>query len=635
MPIEKLRPSFTFTEDRLKELQAVAPEAFADGMIDWDTLREAIGEYLEEENQEHYGLFWPGKRDARRLAAMPSKGTLVPQPGQGVNEETTHNIFIEGDNLEVLKLLRKSYAGSVKMIYIDPPYNTGNDLIYFDDYKISPEDFLKELQLVNAEGTLLSTNSRADGRFHSKWLNMMYPRLILARDMLTEDGVIFVSIDDNEAHNLRQLMSEVFGEENFVADIVVVNNLKGRNDKAHIATAHERLLIFKRPTFTEVGLDLSEEQKKDYNLVGEDGGRYRLLGLRKRGGADTREKRPNLFYPIYINPSQGEVSLHKDDTYTIEVFPQKSDGSDGAWRWGGKKVEKERRTLIGLQKSTGAWDVFQVDYLEKDGAVRRMKPKSVWFGTDYSTDSATKEFKKLMGDCGFSNPKPVPLLVDLVRYATQDDDLIVDFFAGSCTTAHAVYYSNSNDGSNRKFIMVQIPEKTEPNSQAQRAGYHLISDIGKERIRRAIKQIIPKDKFMLSSGDFGFKAFRFEPSNFKEWQPYYDKDAQELQLHFDQSETPLIDGWKPERLNPEILLLQGFPLDSRIILLDAYTANTVQRVHSEFCDHELFICLDTRIAEDTIRLLNLREHDIFVCLDRALTDEAKIRLADRCNLKVI
>ena len=267
MSIEKLRPSFTLTEDRLRELAAVVPEAFADGRINWDTLREALGEQLEDETQEHFGLFWPGKREARRLAAMPSKGTLVPQPGQGVDEDSTHNIFIEGDNLEVLKLLKKSYVGRVKMIYIDPPYNTGGDLLYLDDFSIPTEQYLQQLNLVDEKGIKLTSNSKADGRFHSSWLTMMYPRILLARELLTEDGVIFVSIDDNECHNLRQLLNELFGEENFVADIVAVNNLKGRNDKAHIATAHERLLIFKRPTFTEVGLELTEKQKQEYSLL--------------------------------------------------------------------------------------------------------------------------------------------------------------------------------------------------------------------------------------------------------------------------------------------------------------------------------------------------------------------------------
>jgi len=245
MPIEKLRPLFTFTEDRLKELQAVVPEAFADGRINWDTLREALGETLEDETQEHFGLFWPGKRDARRLAAMPSKGTLVPQPGQGMDEDTTHNIFIEGDNLEVLKLLQKSYAGRIKMIYIDPPYNTGNDYVYPDDYSEPLEAYLKRTGQVDEAGQLLTTNSRASGRFHSNWLNMMFPRLLISRGLLSNNGVIFVSIDDNEVQHLRVLMGEVFGEENFVAQIPWQSRQSVQND-TDISVNHEYIRLYSK-----------------------------------------------------------------------------------------------------------------------------------------------------------------------------------------------------------------------------------------------------------------------------------------------------------------------------------------------------------------------------------------------------
>src|SRR5690349_9144945 len=229
MSYTRLRPSFTLTEDRLAELEAVVPEAFADGRINWETLRDTLDPFLEEEgpDAEHYGLFWPGKRDARRLAATPSKGALHPAVGEGVNEDTTHNIFIDGDNLEVLKLLLKSYAGRVKMIYIDPPYNTGNDFVYDDNFTEGLDDYLRRTGMIDEEGRKLTSNTKADGRFHSKWLSMMYPRLRLARNLLNEDGVIFISIDDNEIHNLRQLMNEVFGEENFIGCFIIQSNPRG------------------------------------------------------------------------------------------------------------------------------------------------------------------------------------------------------------------------------------------------------------------------------------------------------------------------------------------------------------------------------------------------------------------------
>ncbi len=265
MPIEKLRPSFTFTEDRLAELSAVVPEAFADGKINWDTLRKALGDYLEDENQEHFGLFWPGKREARRLAALPSKGTLVPQSGLGINEETTHNIFIEGDNLEVLKLLQKSYAGRVKMIYIDPPYNTGNDFVYPDDYSDPLEVYLQRTGQVDEAGHLLTTNSRSSGRFHSNWLNMMYPRLLLARQFLNKRGFIFVSIDDNEYHHLRLVMDEIFGQENFLANFVWQAKDTPGNDSKGVSITHNYILCYTSSQEAQVSLSL--EQKNNWRTI--------------------------------------------------------------------------------------------------------------------------------------------------------------------------------------------------------------------------------------------------------------------------------------------------------------------------------------------------------------------------------
>ncbi|MEJ7812952.1 MAG: site-specific DNA-methyltransferase [Gemmatimonadaceae bacterium] len=246
MPHTRLRPAFTFTEDRLAELRRVAPEAFADGRVNWESLREALGEFLEPEDggAEHFGLFWPGKREARRLAAMPSRGTLVPVPGEGVDEDTTRNLFIEGDNLEVLKLLRKSYAGRVKMIYIDPPYNTGNDFVYADDFSEPLDAYLRRTGKVSEEGESWTTNTRADGRFHSKWLSMMYPRLLLARQLLASDGVLLASIDDNEVHNLRALLGEVFGEENFVGCVVWERKRKGSHLSKKLTLKTEYILVF-------------------------------------------------------------------------------------------------------------------------------------------------------------------------------------------------------------------------------------------------------------------------------------------------------------------------------------------------------------------------------------------------------
>ena len=525
------------------------------------------------------------------------------------------------------------------MIYIDPPYNTGNDFIYNDDFTDPLEAYLEYTGAKGEGGELLTTNTRADGRFHSKWLNMMYPRLILARQLMQEDGVIFVSIDDNEVHNLRHLLNEVFGEENFVADIVIINNLKGRNDKEHIATAHERLLMFKSPNFQEIGLRMPGDRIDDYDQSDERG-KYRLLGLRKRGGADTREKRPNLFYPIYIDPNSGQVSCEKDRSHSLEVIPQKSDGVDGAWRWGKNTVKRKKDKLIGIIKTTGEWDVYQKDYLIVDGKEKRIKPKSVWFGSSVSSDSATKSFRKLMGNCGFRNPKPVEFIEDLIEYATEEGDIVLDFFAGSGTTGHALYNKNLESGFNRSFLLIQIQEENESNE------FDNITEIAKERLRRAGKIITRKIRNIDESApllpntntnvDNGFKVYKLSKSNYKRWKNIEDMEIPVITSIFDDISTPLVKGWKKDELLTEVLLLEGFPLTSQITYLDEVLQNEVYSVSAqEFCDHNLFVCLDDTIEPNTIEQLELEKDDIFICLDSALTDELKAQLQDKFNVHVI
>ncbi|MBK6433917.1 site-specific DNA-methyltransferase [Candidatus Amarolinea dominans] len=272
MTITKLRPTFTFDEERLDALAAIAPEAFADGKINWDALREALGDHVEEDGRdaEHFGLFWPGKRAARRLASTPSAGTLKPAPGEGVNEATTRHLFIEGDNLEVLKLLQKSYAGRVKMIYIDPPYNTGNDFIYSDNFTQPLDEYLRATGQTDEAGRVLVTNTQAGGRYHSNWLSMMYPRLKLARTLLQDDGVIFVSIDDNELYHLRMLMNEVFGEESFFAAVIVQSNKRGQTYK-QISKTHEYVLVYTNNPETEINELEKAGDSDDLNLADEIG----------------------------------------------------------------------------------------------------------------------------------------------------------------------------------------------------------------------------------------------------------------------------------------------------------------------------------------------------------------------------
>lgn len=641
-PWENLEPTFSLVEDRLRILKQALPEAFTDGKINFDTLKELLGEAVaDDEQDEYFGLSWTGKREARKLAGMPSKGTLVPVKGKGLHEDTTENIFIEGDNLEVLKLLHKSYYGKIKMIYIDPPYNTGNDFIYKDDYKMPLESYLQRSGQMNELDEMLTSNPKSSGRFHSDWLNMLYPRLRIAMDLLRDDGVIFVSIDDNEVHNLRQMMGELFGEENYISTVSVVSNWKGRSDDKYIATAHEYLVVFQKGNFVTLGLPLPPEYLSEYTERDEKSNPYRLLGLRKRGAGAKREDRPNMFYPFFANEKSGRVSLVKSDEFNIEIYPKLSDGSDGRWRWG-KDTSEERINELFARKVSGTdrLDVFQIDYAEVDGEARRIKPKSVWNDKNISGEAGTLEYKSLMGKINFSNPKSVDLLKTCLVQSIQDDDIVLDFFSGSGTTAQAVMELNVEDGGTRKFICVQIDDKINEDTEAYKAGFRTISEITAERIRRASKKIekeLDAGLPLEQKPDLGFKFYRLERSNFKAWSDYQGTNLDELRgLLQEQVSTSFVPDATKEAILTEILLLEGFPLDSDISQDESFERNAVWRVSSEFSEHRLFVTLDDEIWEETISTAEeLVANDIFICLDKALSDESKIRMSDVCRLKVI
>jgi len=644
MPVQKLRPSFTFDQDRLDQLRAVVPEAFADGKINWEVLREALGEYLEDEDAdaEHFGLFWPGKRAARRLASQPSKGTLVPQPGLGVNEDTTRNIFIEGENLEVLKLLQKSYAGRVKMIYIDPPYNTGNDFIYSDDYSEPLESYLQRTGQADEKGQLVTSNPKGSGRFHSNWLNMMYPRLRLARQLLCDSGVICVSIDDHESHYLQMVLNEIFGEENFIARIVILTNPKGRVLGEHFAQCHDYLMIYsKSPLDNELALPKTDEEIAEQYPEIDEGGRYRLLELRNTHRQFGRFNRPNLFFPLYINPDNGAVSLEKTRGH-IEVLPLWDDGFEGCWTWGPGKVEKDNHLLVG-KEVRGRWKVYRKSYAYgDDGEVAQKKLQTIWSDNKFHTEKGQASFDDLIPGRIFPSPKPVDLIKILVELATTDDDIVLDFFAGSCTTAQATLEICREKVSKRRFICVQLPEmidlSTPSGKKALNLGLRTIADIGRERIRRVIAKMQAETEDQLDlnpNEDLGFKCYRLDCSHFKGWQDITPADLDQIEMAFDRFESPLVEGWQPEALLTEILLIEGFPLDSRVAQQEGFAHNQVYLVISDFHQHRLFVCLDEAIADETVAQLDLQDQDIFVCLDTAITDEAKLRLSDAGNLHVI
>jgi adenine-specific DNA-methyltransferase len=615
MPTALLEPTISLDQERLQTLKQLIPEAFADGKINWDVLKEMLGEHLEDEGRdaEHFGLFWPGKRAARRLASTPSKGTLAPAPGEGIDEKTTENIFIEGDNSEVLKLLQKSYAGRVKMIYIDPPYNTGNDLIYKDNFEEPLEDYLKKIGRTDEEGKHLTTNTKADGRFHSNWLNMMYSRLRLARQLLCEDGVLFVSINDEEVSHLRLLLDEIFGEECFIGSFIWKSrhNVDSR-DKTGISTDHEYALCYGHK------IQGKEKDLEKYSNPDDDPrGPWMSDNL---VGLATKDKRPNLHYDL-INPETGINYGCPEKGWRYEKATMNKKIAEGRILWPAnpKGRPRHKKFLNELQSAyTGLSTILNVP----------------------NTSAGTQEVRGLFEAELFDFPKPVGLLKALIAQGAQKDDIILDFFAGSCTTAQAVLEINCEDGGNRKFICVQLPEKFDPGKPAFRAGYSTIADLSKERIRRAIKKLKKERTGHLNYNghklDLGFKVFKLQKSNFKAWQDFYGEDIEQLHSLFSTFETPLVDGWKEPDVLTEIMLKQGFPLSATVSPAAEFTKNKMFSVESSFCDHRLYVSLDDKIKEETIRqAVRLPEKDLFICLDSALTDKAKLQLSDACKLETI
>lgn len=637
MSIEKLKGNVPINQLRLSLLEQLFPEAFGDGKLNLEILGEILhpdGE-ANDPSKEHFGLFWPGKSEARRIASKPSAGTLTPLPTEGVNENATENIFIKGDNLEVLKLLQKSYANSIKMIYIDPPYNTGQDLIYKDDYSEPLEEYLKRTKQKGEEGELLTTNAKADGRFHSSWLSMMYPRLRLAWNLLSEHGWIFVSIDDNEVHNLREIMNEVFGEDNFVSEIVIQSNKRGQTYK-EISKTHEYLLLYAKEDVAQLFELVKLGEALPYN---DSKGDFDLWELRNRNPKFGRHNRPNLFYPIYVAPSildesgYAKISLERSAEHSEEVLPRNSEGKDSCWRWGKDKVRGNDLTsdtpvIVARRKRNGEWNIYE------KSRKSTTKAKSIWNETAMISEQGTIELGELGLANYFDHPKPVALIKKALQIATEDGDLILDFFAGSGTTAQAVLELNEEEGTNRHFILVQLPELT------HKPKFETIAEVTAERIRRVINKLDEKRNTKLQmpedERDRGFRVFELSPSNFKTWRDSNEGNVNNLETLLSAFETPLVESWSEPGVLSEILLLEGFPLTSRVSQADDFANNRVLQVDSEFINHRLFVCLEPHIRPETIEHLSvLSDDDIFICLDAALDDTAKVRLHDVGNVHVI
>ena len=491
--------------------------------VDFDQLRQELSDHIVEGPQERYRLDWPGKRESLALANAPTAKTLRPCRDESVDFDSTQNLFIEGDNLEALKLLQENYLGKVKMVYIDPPYNTGNDFVYEDDFAESSADFLERSNQKDQEGNRLVANTTSNGRFHSDWLSMMYARLRLAKSLLTSDGAVFISIDDNEASALIKIGKEIFGDENFVAQLAVQLNPRGRHLDRFIANTHESVVVFVRDGLNSDcigGLEKEGRMADEYNRS-DSKGAFRLLGLRNRNQSFNPTTRPNLYYPLYVCPKSGAVSPNQDEIFTDEVWPDTPDGTKTCWTWGKEKVSKETDLLV-AEESRGEWRIFRKDYLNKDGAVSKTMAKSLWIEKEITNDYGRAAVKDLFGKAVMDFPKSPALLDRLIKIGSNDGDIVLDFFAGSSSTAHALLALNASEGSNRKFIMVQLPETTAEGSIARSEGYETIADLSKERIRRAGKKILDGECHPEWNRDVGFRVLKVDTSNMKD--VYYRPD---------------------------------------------------------------------------------------------------------------
>ena len=581
--------SLNLTEYNLDKLKEIFPEVFCEGKIDFDKLRLLLGDNIEDK-EERYEFTWNGKSDAIRIAQTPSTGTLRPDKESSKNWNDTENLYIEGDNLEVLKSLQKSYFGKVKMIYIDPPYNTGRDFIYKDNFRDSIDNY-KEIT-----NQTTKANSETNGRYHTYWLNMMYPRLRLARNLLTEDGVIFISIDNNEVTNLNKICDEIFGEYNKLGIMSVVNNLKGRSDDKFFATSNEFLLVYaKKIDLANInGLPMDDEYEKEYKYK-DNISNYKEVGLRKTGKNSKRKDRPNMYYPIYFNIDTNEIYTEKKNHYNeVEIYPLDENGDEGCWRWGKETFNEKKDTEIIVKlNNNNKWCVYVKMRDSINGEKRTQKPKTPWINPKYDSGNGTKLIKELFNDNIFTNPKPIEFILDILRISTDSNSLVLDFFSGSATTSQAIMRLNSEDNGNRKFIMVQLPELIERESEAYKAGYKNICEIGKERIRRSGDKILSenKDKEGIKKLDIGFKVFKLDSSNLKSW----DSSIEDLEQNILEMDTNLKKDRSTEDLLYEILLKSGVELTAKIEEIKV-GYNTLYNIG----EGALLACLDDKITQDVI-----------------------------------
>ena len=581
--------------------------------IDFEKLQAELSNDIIAEGQERYQFTWPDKRAASRLANTPTTMTLRPCREESVDFDNTQNLYIEGDNLDVLKVLRETYRGKVKMIYIDPPYNTGNDFVYNDDFSQSKGIYEQSIGVFDEEGNQtidpMQRNTESNGRFHTDWLNMIYPRLKVARDLLSEDGVIFISIDDNEVTNLKKVCDEIFGPSNFKSTSIVINNRGGR-DYGGIALQHDYVLIYTKSILGEINLiEEKDKQFQYYDLIGG----FNLMELRNRNVKFNDKNRPNLCYPFYVNPNKMdanslmEISLEPQDGF-IEVYPAKSNGIQTVWRWG--KEEKSRKNLnieiFGKANQNGGYMIVQ-----KYRKTTKMQ-RSVWDEKEFVNERGTEAVKELFnGKAYFDYPKSVFTIKRILELGCKENSIVMDFFSGSATTAHALMELNAETGLNCQYVLVQLPAPTDDNSDAYKKGYSTICDVAKERIRRAGKKVKEEAGEKADKLDIGFRVLKLDSSNMND--VYYTPQQFNMQDLFEENIKP---DRTAEDLLFQVMLEHGIELSAKI---ETKQVNG-KKVH--FVDENYLItCFDADVNESTITEIAKLNPIYFVMRDSSANND--------------
>ena len=615
-------------DENFKKLAEMFPNAVTETIdengevvraIDKDVLMQEINTKVVDGKEERYQFIWPDKKKSVLLANAPISKTLRPCREESVDFDTTENLYIEGDNLEVLKLLQETYLGKIKMIYIDPPYNTGSDLVYNDDFSKPTSEYIASSGYLDEDGNRLVENLESNGRYHTDWLNMIYSRLRLAKDLLATNGVIFVSLDDNESANLKKICDEVFGAVNFIGQITVVGNPRGR-DYGGVARMHDYLFVYKKSP--EAVINLIEDSENNFKMFDSLGG-FELRELRNRNIKFNKENRPNLYYPFYINPTTEdehglhEISLEPKDGW-IELYPLESQCVNTVWRWGKQKSQENLNVNIKAKPMRNGSYMIVEKYREG-----RMMARSVWWDKDTNTEKGTLLVKELMEGKVFDYPKPVEMLMRTIEMGTDSDEgaYVLDFFSGSGTTAHAVMQLNAKDGGNRKFIMVQLPERTDEKSEAYKAGYKTICEIGKERIRRAGKKIKEDSPLTTQDLDIGFRVLKCDTSNMKEI--FYRPDEVEQTL-FDNYASNIKEDRTPEDLLFQVMLDLGILLSSKI---EETTIGGCKVFN--VADGFLYACFDNNISDEVVTAIAKEQPYYAVFRDSGMASDSVLTNFDQ------